>query len=471
MGSIWAKRSIDAGGAEVGRAARPDGADRGAGEEGDDRLGDVRQVGDDAVAAARPRARAGRRRSAATWARSSPQVSSSSSRSSEACRIAGLGVVLAGEDVLGVVEAGRRGTSARPASRARRARSSGRRRPAPRRSPRSTPRSRRGRRPTTARAPRSRRSSSPRSARSQRMNSVRRERSTSSAEGSQSGSGVAALTPSRSRRRRLRLLALELVRVVGAEEGDLVAVVRGELAQRAPGWRLAGAVVGGEEALEDVQPRRAAGRRLDLAVVEVGVAAVQQPAVAAVDGAIPVWPREWPISGISATSTSRPGRMRTLSKPNQRRRRPRSGARPSAGRASSGRGGSGLVRAGGVQRCRQLGREDVDLGGGEVGQAAGVVGVEVGDDDLAHVGGGEAERLDLRQRRLLDRGRGAEAGAEDRPQLGGVARVLACRSRCRPGPVRRSSRSAGSGRPCGPSRAARPRRRSGAPREGTASRS
>ena len=43
-----------AGRAEVRRAARPHRADRGGREEGDDRLGDVRQVGDDAVAALDP---------------------------------------------------------------------------------------------------------------------------------------------------------------------------------------------------------------------------------------------------------------------------------------------------------------------------------------------------------------------------------------------------------------------------------
>ena len=41
----------DAARAEVGRAARPDRAEAGGGEEGGDRLGDVRHVGDDAVAA------------------------------------------------------------------------------------------------------------------------------------------------------------------------------------------------------------------------------------------------------------------------------------------------------------------------------------------------------------------------------------------------------------------------------------
>ena len=51
----------DARGAEVGRAARPDRADRGGGREGDDRLRDVRHVGDDAVAAAHAEAAEARR--------------------------------------------------------------------------------------------------------------------------------------------------------------------------------------------------------------------------------------------------------------------------------------------------------------------------------------------------------------------------------------------------------------------------
>ena len=55
-----------------------------------------------------------------------------------------------------------------------------------------------------------------------------------------------------------------------------------------------------------------------------------------------------------------------------------------------------------MQRRLELGGEHVDLGLGEVGQAAGVVEVEVGGDDVADVAGGEAERLELRQRRRLD---------------------------------------------------------------------
>ena len=76
-----------AGRAEVGRAARPDGADAGGGEEGDDRLGDVRHVGDDPVAALDPqRAQPGGGRGDLR-----PQLAPAqlvSSRSSEAWRIA-----------------------------------------------------------------------------------------------------------------------------------------------------------------------------------------------------------------------------------------------------------------------------------------------------------------------------------------------------------------------------------------------
>jgi len=55
-----------------------------------------------------------------------------------------------------------------------------------------------------------------------------------------------------------------------------------------------------------------------------------------------------------------------------------------------------------VKRGRKLGCKDVDLGRGEVGEAPGVVGVEVGGDDVANVAGREAEPLELLQRRRLD---------------------------------------------------------------------
>ena len=111
------------------------------------------------------------------------------------------------------------------------------------------------------------------------MNSVRRARSTSSADGSQSFSGAGRVHAAAARARS-RLFALELVRVVGA---DQVAPRRRGAAASSRSrsrWR-GGAVVGGGDVLEDASAP--AGRRAGVAscaVVEVGVAAVQQPAVA-----------------------------------------------------------------------------------------------------------------------------------------------------------------------------------------------
>ena len=48
-----------------------------------------------------------------------------------------------------------------------------------------------------------------------------------------------------------------------------------------------------------------------------------------------------------------------------------------------------------AHRLFHLGRGDVDLGVGEVGQPADVIGVEMRGDDVPHVGAVEAERLDL----------------------------------------------------------------------------
>ena len=54
----------------------------------------------------------------------------------------------------------------------------------------------------------------------------------------------------------------------------------GQLAQALLVGREPLLAVGVVEVLEDAQPGRAVGRRRDLAVVEVGVAAVQEPALA-----------------------------------------------------------------------------------------------------------------------------------------------------------------------------------------------
>ena len=75
------REAVDhAAGAELRRRRGPDRAQRGGGEEGGDRLEDVRQVGGDAVALADAERAPGRRGSAAVCAASSPQVHSPSSR-------------------------------------------------------------------------------------------------------------------------------------------------------------------------------------------------------------------------------------------------------------------------------------------------------------------------------------------------------------------------------------------------------
>ena len=72
--------------------------------------------------------------------------------------------------------------------------------------------------------------------------------------------------------------------------------------------------------------------------------------------------------------------------------------------AKCGRPVPGAFAERGVEGGALLGAEHVDLGGGEVGQPAGVVEVEMGDGDVADVGGVEAQRLDPRERGLLDPG-------------------------------------------------------------------
>ena len=146
----------DAPGAELGRRARPDRSEAARGQERDQRLRDVRHVGDDAIAAldaetAQPggHARDGLRQLAP----------------GERLQRAGLGRVqdgrlggiVAEQQVLGVVQLARPRTSVRPASATRRARVRTAPRRAPRRSPTRSPRTPRARRPTSATARRSRR--------------------------------------------------------------------------------------------------------------------------------------------------------------------------------------------------------------------------------------------------------------------------------------------------------------------------
>ena len=73
-------------------------------------------------------------------------------------------------------------------------------------------------------------------------------------------------------------------------------------------------------------------------------------------------------------------------------------------------------------RCELWGK-DVHLGGREVAEAAGVVDVEVGRDDMAHVAGVEPEPLDLPDRGLGGVGHRAHEGAERLAEAFGVGAV------------------------------------------------
>ncbi len=148
--------------AELRRGARPDGPDRGGGEEGDERLGDVGHVGDHAIAPAhaeraKARGRGGhlRRELAPAQLAEIPQLGGVQDRHRRL--IASGAGEKPREHVLGVVELcaleparaghrrGRRAPALTVATRARR------------RTPRCSPRSPRAHRPTSARARRSRR--------------------------------------------------------------------------------------------------------------------------------------------------------------------------------------------------------------------------------------------------------------------------------------------------------------------------
>ena len=178
----------------------------------------------------------------------------------------------------------------------------------------------------------------------------------------------------------------ELAGVVRAEHRDLVGALGAQLLQ--PGQvRPARRLVGGRGPLEGPQRRRTPPRTLEVTAVEVGVAGVEQP---------PATGASYGDTGVAATVTVErdhddvvPDRL-------------------------GGREAEPLVAAGavldpvravpplglevpravaerGVEGGVQLGPVDVDAGVREVREAAGVVEVEVGDDDVAHVGGVEPQ--------------------------------------------------------------------------------
>ena len=148
----------DGGRSELGRAARPDGADARAGQERHDGLGHVRHVRRHAVAALHPES-AQPGGAARHLIRELVPGQLAERLGLRGVHDRGLPRPRPAEQVLGVVQLAHPGTTRLPASRADPARSRTERRS--RTSPRALPRSRRGPRPTSATARRSRRTRAP----------------------------------------------------------------------------------------------------------------------------------------------------------------------------------------------------------------------------------------------------------------------------------------------------------------------
>ena len=118
----------------------------------------------------------------------------------------------------------------------------------------------------------------------------------------------------------------------------------------------------------------------------------------------------------------------------------------------------------------QLGRMDMDGRIGKVDEAPGVVEVEVGRHDVAHVADAEAEVGDLAQRRLRDLEPRSDQRGEEQLRAAWDRRRPRPRGRCRPGSARPRSRSSGNGSTSARPPRGRPCRRTAGRRAGTASR-
>ena len=103
---------------------------------------------------------------------------------------------------------------------------------------------------------------------------------------------------------------------MGADQADLAEAVARQFAQS----RLIGAprrAVDTHQGFEQTQARRRpAARRRNLGAMEIGVAAMEEPAFPRPDR-YAAMARVWPRSGINSTSSRVPGSARTASKPNQ----------------------------------------------------------------------------------------------------------------------------------------------------------
>ena len=192
------------------------------------------------------------------------------------------------------------------------------------------------------------------------------------------------------------------------------------------------------------QSRRAVGTlHVHLAPVEVGVAGVQDPACAGVDR----HPRMAP--GVPGQLDHQDFGRKSLERPHGLEAEP---GLPACGVGPPVANRVELRRAIAAPRDEApppslrrlaLARQHVDRGLREVLDTVGVVEVEMGEDDVAHVAGGEAPRLQLEQGCVLDAKPDVEQGVVQ--PAGARMRMLHVpgrRSRCPRAPSRPASRSA-----------------------------
>ena len=190
-------------------------------------------------------------------------------------------------------------------------------------------------------------------------------------------------------------LALQFDRVVRAEQANLVALRAGQLAQP---FLVGGAhlVVLRHQLLEDGQARRAVGRGLDLAVVEVGVTAVQQPAVLVAHGDRGV------ATGVADQRDHQDLGVDAGEHPDALKAEPRVAVHlvglPLRAVGEVAARIAHPVAQARMNRGLVLRLERVDFGLREVWEPAGVVEVEVGAGDVPNVSGGEAEPAHVLER-------------------------------------------------------------------------
>ena len=166
--------------------------------------------------------------------------------------------------------------------------------------------------------------------------------------------------------------------------------------------------------------RRAASCGRDLRMVEIGVAAMQQPAVSGPHGDAAM------AAGVAGEGDQQNVLAGAWQRPHAGEAEPvlavRFDRRPFR-HAGELRGAVSIAfhQRRRVHRCSELGREHMHARAGKVGKAARVIEVEMGRHDVTDVGDAETQIRDLAKRRLRDLEPRARRDAEHNPSRLGSA--------------------------------------------------